>query len=123
MVDDNAVNRLVAAATLENLGAQVELAHDGQQALDLVAANDFDAVQMDWQMPGLDGVETTGRIRAAEAQRGLERLPMLAMTASSRDDEAERALAAGMDGYLTKPMQQDQLLRELHSAQVCRTMV
>lgn len=100
VVDDNDVNALVARAMLERLGAQAEVAGDGQQALDALRAGRFDAVLMDCQMPRLDGFEATRRWRQAEAG---PRLPIVGLTAFAGEDDRRACLAAGMDDHLAKP--------------------
>lgn len=100
VVDDNDVNAMVARAMLERLGAQAEVAEDGQQALDALTAGHFDAVLMDCQMPRLDGFEATRRWRQAEAGA---RLPIVGLTAFAGEDDRRACLDAGMDGHLSKP--------------------
>jgi signal transduction histidine kinase/CheY-like chemotaxis protein len=115
VADDNEVNRLVASATLERLGAHVTLAVDGQDALRQLAPGRFDAVLMDLHMPQLDGFEATRRLRELERERGDPRLPVIAMTAIGPDEEAARLRDAGLDGYVGKPIQTQLLVRELRS--------
>ncbi len=113
VVDDNAINRLVAERLLLHLGHHVTLADSGAQALERLQAEPFDAVLMDCHMPGLDGPETTRRYRAMEPAG--QRLPIFALTASALREELEGCLAAGMDDTLTKPIRVDQLEQVLAS--------
>ena len=86
---------------LEQLGHSVRLVDDGLQAVDAVVREDFDVVLMDLQMPGMDGLEATRRIRALPLAR---RVPIVALTAHGMATDREQTVAAGMDGYLTKPV-------------------
>lgn len=103
LVDDNAVNQKVASKMLTRLGYHVELAGDGAAAIELWAKQRFDAILMDCQMPVTDGFAATAFIRQAEA--GLARTPIIALTANAVTDERERCLGSGMDEFLTKPIQ------------------
>jgi two-component system sensor histidine kinase/response regulator len=111
LVEDNSVNQLVARRLLEKRGHTVVVANDGRAALailDEAAAVPFDCVLMDVQMPELDGLECTAIIRKREqVTRG--HLPIVAMTALAMEGDAARCLAAGMDAYLSKPIQPDEL--------------
>ena len=102
VVEDNPVNQLVAVGLLEALGYTARTAEDGVEALEALQQEPFDAVLMDVQMPRMDGYTATRAIRTAE--NGGERLPVIAMTASAVEGERERCLAAGMDDFLTKPV-------------------
>ncbi|GAB6986327.1 hypothetical protein JCM10369A_28510 [Nocardioides pyridinolyticus] len=102
VVEDNPVNQLVAVGLLEAFGYRTETADDGLAALEVLRGADFDLVLMDVQMPRLDGYETTRAIRAAEEPG--RRVPVIAMTAAAVEGERERCLAAGMDDFLTKPV-------------------
>ncbi|MBC8088167.1 MAG: PAS domain S-box protein [Phycisphaerae bacterium] len=103
LVDDNAVNRRLAAGLLERRGHAVTLAGNGQVALGALETGTFDVVLMDVHMPVLGGFEATRKIRSLE--RGTSaHLPVVAMTASAMLGDRERCLAAGMDGYVTKPI-------------------
>ncbi|GAA4693269.1 ATP-binding protein [Nocardioides nanhaiensis] len=104
VVEDNAVNRIVARGLLESLGFAVELAEDGSEALAMLERGRYDVVLMDLQMPVLDGYAATRELRARERDRGSRRLPVVAMTAAAVTGERERCLAAGMDDFLTKPV-------------------
>ena len=112
VAEDNLVNQVVARATLEKLGYEVHLAADGSDAVAMTAVNDYAAVFMDCQMPRVDGYDATAVIRRGEAEG--ERLPIVAMTANALKGDRERCLAAGMDDYLSKPLQITELVRVLH---------
>jgi signal transduction histidine kinase/ActR/RegA family two-component response regulator len=102
LVDDNAVNRLIAEAQLRSMGnARTTVAQNGAEALDLLSRQPFDVVLMDLQMPEMDGIEATQRLRGLP----LPAQPcVLAMTASAFEEDRRAALAAGMDGFLSKPV-------------------
>jgi len=111
VAEDNAVNRQVAVGMLERAGHEAVVAANGREALALLEKEAFDLVLMDVQMPELDGLETTAAIRERERVRG-GHLPIVAVTAHAMKGDAERCLAAGMDGYVAKPLQP----RELEAA-------
>jgi PAS domain S-box-containing protein len=104
VVEDNAVNQLVAEGVLRGLGYEVHLADNGAAGVAAVADDyrGFDAILMDCQMPVMDGYDATRAIRAM--QRGMSRTPIIAMTAAAVAEERERCLAAGMDDFLAKPV-------------------
>ncbi|WP_454438764.1 ATP-binding protein [Thauera mechernichensis] len=110
VVEDNDVNRMLAVEVLEMAGAKVDTAADGQAALGCLERGDglLDAVLMDVQMPGLDGLEATRLIRAMPRYR---RLPIIAMTANAMGSERTQCLEAGMDDYVSKPLDIDRLLQ------------
>ncbi len=108
LVDDNAINRRVASGHLAARGHAVVEAVDGQKALDLLARERFDVVLMDVQMPVMDGFEATRRLREAE-RAGRPRVRVVAMTAHAMTGDRERCLAAGMDDYLSKPLDRGDL--------------
>ncbi|QJR00022.1 MULTISPECIES: ATP-binding protein [Halomonas] len=111
VVEDNPVNQQVARAMLERLGCSVTMAGSGAAALQLAAAGRFDLIFMDIQMPDMDGLEVTRRLRARDGWES--RVPIVAMTAGGPGGEQARCLAAGMNGYLTKPLRQEELLEAL----------
>ncbi len=115
VAEDNPINQRVALRLLEKHGHTVVLACNGREAVTAALGGDIDLVLMDVQMPEMDGYEATAAIRAAEVG-GARRLPILALTALAVDGGRERCLAAGMDGYLTKPIQCDHLLRAVANA-------
>jgi CheY-like chemotaxis protein len=111
VVEDNEVNQLVAVGMLEVLGYSSEVVGDGAAAAARAAGGGFDAVLMDLQMPRLDGYAATRLIRQAEGSG--PHVPIIALTASVTTGESERCLAAGMTGFLAKPIDADSLGRVL----------
>ncbi len=113
LVDDNAVNRRVASRLLERWGYEVGVAVDGRDAVEQFAGAAWDALLMDVQMPEMDGIEATRRIRELEAERGLARTPVLALTAHTLDADRLAVLEAGMDDLVPKPILPDDLMATL----------
>ncbi|EPR40505.1 integral membrane sensor hybrid histidine kinase [Desulfovibrio sp. X2] len=113
LADDDRVNTLVARRLLERDGHSVFAAEDGERALALLREHDVDLVLMDVQMPGRDGLEATRAIR--EGRAGRPDVPVIALTAHAMHGDRERFLAAGMDDYLTKPVEASALRRILSS--------
>jgi CheY-like chemotaxis protein len=102
LVEDNAVNQLVASRMLQRLGFTVEFAVDGKKAVDMVAANHYDLVFMDCQMPVMDGYQATEQIRRTENPG--RHIIIVAMTANAMQSDRERCLESGMDDYVSKPI-------------------
>jgi CheY-like chemotaxis protein/anti-sigma regulatory factor (Ser/Thr protein kinase) len=115
LAEDNCVNQRIAVHLLEKQGHQVRVAGNGKEALAALEQEPFDVVLMDVQMPEMDGFEATAAIRAKETATG-GHLPIIALTAHAMNGDRERCLAAGMDGYASKPIQIDDLLRAIRSA-------
>ncbi|MFM9883778.1 MAG: ATP-binding protein [Burkholderiales bacterium] len=110
LAEDNPINQLMASRLLHQLGYQVEVAHDGQEAVTRASAGDIDLILMDWQMPVMDGLEATARIRKQEAlDRPGTRVPVIVVTANALRGDRERCIAAGIDDYLSKPFSRLQL--------------
>ncbi len=110
LVEDNLLNQQVAMEMLQNCGLEVKSAYNGKQALQMLDAHDFDAVFMDIQMPEMDGFEATRHIRR---QAHYVDLPIIAMTAHAMQGDREKCLNAGMNDYVTKPIDTNQLLNVL----------
>jgi PAS domain S-box-containing protein len=110
MVEDDEVNLHCGRRLLENAGYEVSVARDGREALEALTEGDFDLVLMDIQMPVLDGLETTRMIRTAEPFARFADIPVIALTAHAMAGDREMFLAAGLDGYLSKPFD----LRKVH---------
>ena len=104
VAEDNPVNQLLAREMLSHLGCTSVVADDGQAACEQVRQGRFDVVLMDWHMPVMDGLDATRRIRQWEQASGRKRLPILALTANAMEGDDSACLAAGMDGYLAKPV-------------------
>ncbi len=115
LVDDNRLNLMVAKLQLEKKidGVQIHMAEDGQAAVDWLTTHDADLVLMDLHMPRLDGIAATQILRASPEER-LQTLPIIAMTANTFDMEGERCKAVGMNGFVAKPFDIEQLLREIN---------
>jgi PAS domain S-box-containing protein len=111
VVEDSPVNQIVVVRTLERCGCRTDIAHNGRQALEMLAKQHYDAVLMDCQMPEMDGYEATAALRARE--NGGPRTPVIAMTAHAMQGDREQCLDAGMDDYLSKPIQRDWLIDTL----------
>jgi signal transduction histidine kinase/CheY-like chemotaxis protein len=110
LAEDNEINQELAIELLQRVGMQVTVARDGRIALELLKAHTFDVVLMDCQMPGMDGYEATRRIRQTPQWQGL---PIIAMTANAMLGDREKALAAGMNDHVAKPIDVEDLYRVL----------
>ena len=112
LAEDNVVNQKVAARVLEKEGFAVDVASDGRQAVDAWRRRAYDLILMDCQMPQLDGYEATREIRREERETGaVRRIPIIALTAHAMKGAADDCRRAGMDDYLTKPLDREQLRR------------
>jgi signal transduction histidine kinase/DNA-binding response OmpR family regulator len=120
LAEDNPINQTVAVKMLEKMGHQATVAKDGREALAALEAASYDLVFMDVQMPEIDGLTATRKIR--EREKG-SRIPIIAMTAHAMKGDRERCVQAGMDGYLTKPVSsaelEEAIARVLGTEQVC----
>ena len=108
LVEDNPANQKLATYILQDRGHLVEIAGDGQEAVYLTEQNRYDVILMDVQMPGMNGLEATAAIRRRED--GERRAPIIAMTAHAMRGDRDRCLAAGMDGYLSKPVNAQEMI-------------
>jgi two-component system, sensor histidine kinase and response regulator len=112
LCEDNSVNQRLIARILEKMGHVVSIAGDGHVALHMLGQRHFDLIAMDMQMPHMDGIEATERIRAQE--RGTQNhIPIIAMTANAFEDDRRRCYEAGMDGYVTKPVSPQSIRDEI----------
>jgi CheY-like chemotaxis protein len=120
VVEDHPVNQTIIRAMLARMGCDVDMADNGVQALSAFEKSTYDLVLMDCQMPEMDGFDTTRAIRAREALNPtMGRVPVIALTALAMLGDAERCLAAGMDDYLTKPIQLEQLGAKMQRWRPC----
>ena len=109
VAEDNAANQLLIRLILDKFGLACEVVGDGQAALEKLASSDYEAVIMDCQMPRLDGYEATRRIRAGSDGVRQPRIPIIALTAHAMASDREKCLEAGMDEYVSKPIDQETL--------------
>ncbi len=108
LVDDNEINRMVAELMLTNVSANVVMAEDGRQAVEILQAQDFDLVFMDCQMPVMDGYKASRTIRRLALPEKAN-VPIIAMTANAMKGDKEMCLKAGMDDYIAKPVDAQEL--------------
>ena len=110
MAEDNVVNQKVAISMLKKIGIQhIDVARDGREAVSMNSTHTYDLILMDCQMPQMSGYEATGVIRRQEREQQLPPIPIIAMTANAMAEDREKCLAAGMDGYLSKPVKTQEL--------------
>ena len=119
LAEDNPINQRLAIRLLEREGHRVTLAENGQETLDALEKASYDLVLMDMQMPGLDGLEATRRIRKREARWA--HLPIIALTANAYAEDRERCLLAGMDGFVSKPIRREELLATIQTVMALRS--
>jgi two-component system, NarL family, sensor histidine kinase BarA len=112
LVDDNPANLQFTTELLTALNSKVRQANSGQQAIDACTEDNFDVIFMDIQMPGMDGIEATRRIRQLES--GKKRTPIIALTAHSITEQKSELLIAGMDDCLSKPVNETQLIHVIN---------
>jgi CheY-like chemotaxis protein len=113
VVEDEPINQLILMTTLTKLGHRPTLAENGYKALELLKEQHFDIILMDVQMPELDGLETTRIIRQSAEFEEKKKIPIIALTAFAMAGDRETCLAAGMNGYLAKPIDLKALDKEL----------
>jgi len=115
LAEDNRVNQLLAVRLLEKRGHEVTVVNNGREALEALDREIFDLVLMDMQMPEMDGFEATASIRRLEQATG-RHMPIIAMTAHAMKGDEEKCLEAGLDGYLSKPIDPDRLYETVRRA-------
>jgi CheY-like chemotaxis protein len=121
VAEDNEINALLARSLLTRLGHRPTLVGNGDAAVEawraaLAAEARYDLVLMDVHMPGSDGIAAARHIRAIEAERSARRTPVIALTANALDEDRDACLTAGMDGFLTKPLDRERLAAVLAAA-------
>jgi PAS domain S-box-containing protein len=115
LAEDNLINQKLAKKLLEKQGYTVQIANNGLEAVALFEQQKFDLILMDFQMPEMNGLEATTKIREIEQQQNADcRIPIIAMTANAMKEDKERAINAGMDAYVPKPINVQELLTEIN---------
>ncbi|NWF92190.1 MAG: response regulator [Syntrophaceae bacterium] len=111
LAEDNRVNQRVAQGMLEYFGCQVDIASDGQEAMEALSRNSYDLILMDCQMPRIDGYQVAQALRSMEAsdQGNHSHIPIIALTAEASEESRQQCIAAGMDDYLAKPFTREEL--------------
>lgn len=113
LVEDNAVNQIVADKMLRKFGIECEKAEDGLEAVQKITEADYDLIFMDCHMPRMDGYEATAEIRKYQEQHGSRPTPIVALTANAMEEDERRCIDAGMDDYLAKPIESESMGRAL----------
>lgn len=113
VAEDNEVNQKVIRFILGKFGHLLEFANDGLEAMRKLESERYDIILMDCQMPNLDGLQTTVRIRANEAASRNARVPIVALTANAMVGDREKCLAAGMDDFLAKPFKPEEIRNKI----------
>ena len=113
IVDDNAINQQVAIGLIEDFGSDIDTAENGRDAINALRSKQYDLVLMDCQMPVMDGYTATEEIRCGAAGETAKHIPIVAMTASAMAGDRDRCLLAGMDDYITKPLNPEELFPKL----------
>ena len=116
IVEDNLVNQKVASLLIKQAGFDFIIANNGQEAFEFISTGEsIHAILMDCMMPVMDGFTATEKIRAWENDNSLQRLPIIALTASVLDQDIQKCYQSGMDDYLAKPFKKEALLHKLKS--------
>ena len=115
VAEDNAINQNLIQAVLSNLNLEITLAENGQVALDMRKKHEYDLILMDIQMPVMGGIDATKKILDFEEAEGLDHIPIVALTANALQGDREKYLRAGMDDYVSKPIQIEQIRYVIHA--------
>lgn len=109
VAEDNLINQKVAMINLKKLGHEVDIAANGQMAVDMYQSGSYDVILMDIQMPILDGLEATLAIRKYEEEHKLDQIKIVAITANALNEDKAKCFEVGMNEYITKPIQTEEL--------------
>lgn len=115
IVEDNPVNQKIVQAILKKNNMHFLVATDGEQAIEQLAVANVDVILMDCQMPKLDGYEATKRIREEELKSNSTRKKIIALTANAMSGDKEKCLSCGMDDFISKPFQSEQLIEKIQN--------
>lgn len=113
LAEDDEINAVTVERLLQKMGCRVSVAQNGQEVLTLLSKDDFDLILMDIQMPVMDGVEATKCIRQSGEMREKARIPIIAITSYAMKGDREEFLKAGMDEYISKPVEMKELARKI----------
>ena len=109
MAEDNLINQKLFLNVLHRLGIEVSIANNGKEALESRMKNEYDMILMDIEMPVMGGMEATGQIITYERKQNIEHIPIIALTANALAGDREKYIGAGMDDYLSKPIELEKL--------------
>ncbi len=115
VAEDNEMNQKVIKIILEKTGLAYAIANDGIEAITQFKSQKFNLILMDCQMPNLDGLSATRKIREVEKETSLQRIPIIALTANSMKGDRENCLEAGMDDFLSKPFRMNELVQVINT--------
>ena len=118
LAEDNPINQKLAVRLIQRMGHKVSIALNGRQALEAIETEKFDIILMDVQMPEMDGLEATQAIRTRESLIGRPRIPIIAITAHAMAGDRDRCLEAGMDGYVSKPLNAQELFEIIENIEL-----
>ena len=118
LAEDNLINQKLAVSLIQRMGHKVSVAQNGKEAVEAIEREKFDIILMDVQMPGMDGLEATQAIRTREGLTGRPRIPIIAMTAYAMAGDRERCFEAGMDGYVSKPINTQELFETIENVEL-----
>src|SRR5690606_13463336 len=110
VAEDDPANQKIIQTLLETLGFSVSICSDGHKAIEAYLDKHCDLIFMDMQMTGMDGVETTLKIRSIEEKEGKKRIPIIALTANALKEDREKCIQGGMDNYITKPVTREKIV-------------
>jgi hypothetical protein len=118
LAEDNLINQKLAVSLIQKMGHKVSIAENGKQAIEAIETEKFDIILMDIQMPEMDGLQATKAIRTRESLTGRPRIPIIAMTAYAMAGDRDRCLEVGMDGYVSKPINAQELFEAIENMEL-----
>ena len=116
LAEDDPINQMVAVSMIQEFGFYIQTVTNGKQVIDAIKKESFDLILMDVQMPGMDGFEATQRIRDANPEEMNRDIPIIAMTANAMKGDREKCLTSGMNGYISKPVKEEDLRKAIENA-------
>lgn len=119
LVEDNQINQKIVILSLKNIVKTIDIANNGKEALDMFGSTKYDLILMDIQMPVMDGITATRKIRELESSISSNSIPIIALTANALAGDRETCLAAGMNDYISKPFQIEMLVQKMRDLLKC----